>query len=330
MQEIELPSSVKFHYSDSEAVEERKMTLQVPGSLQDYNVDYNGYKKAMRLAGFPEAVINRYPIPLMLEPLNWGFQHRAGDKVKAFVQNDHLVAFVKPNLELVSTQKLLDTIFKVVGEDALVERLDHNLQYTNCSILVPTKSREWTDERLQAKLAPGTHERLNDVVCGGITFQNSIMGESTMEVTGYVYRLICSNGMISAESKFKWSRKTETVELSTWFEEHVRACYESIDHEFDKIEQLIQTPIVEGHRAQVLTNVFQEYELSDKMRHAVLARMADEPPRHMWDVVNAITNIANDEEYADNPHTIRRIQTIGGDISTKLHVCEACYSVSRQ
>ena len=325
MQEVELPSSVKFHYDDSEDVEQRKMTLVVPGSTQDYKVDYNGYKKAMRLAGFPEAVINKYPIPLMLEPLNWGFQNRAGDKVKAFVQNEHLVAFVKPNLELVSTQKLVNKIFDGVGGDAVCERLDHNLQYTNCSILVPMKSREWIDERLQK----GGHERLNDVVVGGISFQNSLMGESTMEVTGYVYRLVCSNGLISAEAKYKWSRKTETVELDNWFEERVRACFEALDHEFDKIENLRGMEITEGHRAQVLTNVFQEYELSDKMRHNVLAKMADEPPRHMWDVVNAITNIANDEEYQENPHTIRRIQTIGGDITSKLHVCETCYSVTR-
>jgi hypothetical protein len=300
------------------------MLLTVPGSMQDYRVDYNGYSKAMRLAGFPEAVIKKYPIKMMMDPLNWGFANKVGDSVKAFVKEDHLVAFVKPSLELISTEGLMKSAVKVLGDEALVERIDHNLSYTNCSLILGSVSREWADERLN-----DGHSRRNDVVVGGINFTNSLMGESPLEVSGYVYRLICSNGMVSAETKFKWSRKTETTPLTEWFEERLTACKEGLEHEFEKIDQMIQTPLAEGHKADVLGNVFAQYELSDKMRHAVLKRLTDAPPRHMWDVVNAITNVANDEDYVDNPHTIRRLQMIGGDMATKLHVCQACHSVSR-
>jgi hypothetical protein len=170
---------------------------------------------------------------------------------------------------------------------------------------------------------------VNDVVLGGINFQHSLMGENPLEVSGYVYRLICSNGLISAEAQFKWSRKTESVPMIEWFGDRVKACIEGLGHEFDKVGNLRGVVIAEGHRAQVLSNVFAEYELSERMRHGVLAQMADSPPRHMWDVVNAITNVANDEEYQNNPHTIRRLQVIGGDMSTKMHICPTCYSVSR-
>jgi hypothetical protein len=52
-----------------------------------------------------------------------------------------------------------------------------------------------------------------------------------------------------------------------------------------------------------------------------------EPPRNMYDVLQAITNVANMEEYQDNPHMIRHLQEIGGQLATRDHICDKCHSV---
>lgn len=338
MEVLDLPSSVTFEYRKStDGTTAPAMYLKPDTSdgapQREYLVDYLGYSKAMRLAGFAESVITKYPVEVMIDPLNYGFRNRVGEKVRAFVNGTqggaqgHLVAFVKPTLELISTRMLVDKMLEMVGGNGLFERLDHDLSYTNCSMLVPFHNREWVDERIAQ--SSGAHAGMNDVICGGINFQTSIMGEKPLEVSGYIYRLICSNGLISAEAKFKWSRKTEATPLADWFGERVQACLDGLAHEFEKIDTMIKLTIPDGHRAQVMANVFQEYELSERIRHGVLARLADAPARHMWDVVNAITNVANDEEYSENPQTIRRLQSIGGDITTKMHICDSCHSVSR-
>lgn len=330
MQSIELPNSVTFEYRNNENPNLAPVLYLKPdpkdSALREYVVDPEGYTKAMRLAGFPESIVKNYPTPLMVEPLNYGFRNRVGEKVKAFVRDGNLVAFVKPTLELISVRELVDKMYNVAGgaDKVLFERIDHKLAYTQVSMILPLRDREWVDERI----ASGGHKRVNDVVCGGINFQASIMGEKPIEVSGYLYRLVCSNGLISAETKFKWSRKTESQPLVDWFGERVLACMEGLTHELDKVDNLIKLPIAEGSRARVLDGVFREYEMSDRMRQGVLERLADAPPRNMWDVTNAITNVANDEEYSENPLTIRRLQTIGGHMSTKLHVCDSCHAVS--
>jgi hypothetical protein len=214
------------------------------------------------------------------------------------------------------------SVSRVLGDEILVERFYHDLGYTNCSIIVPGIDREWEDDRLVKD-----NVKVNDVICGGISFQGSITGKKPLIVSAFVYRLVCGNGMVSADVKYKWSRKTETVPVTQWFEDRLVACKEGLQHEFDKVQSMIDVKIPEGSRTDVLSNVFREYEISDRMRGAVLQRMTDYPPRNMWDVLNGITELANDQELG--PHTARRLQEIGGEMATKLHVCEVCHSVTR-
>lgn len=318
LETMEFPTVLSRFEFDREKLQV-KLLLPTDQGPRFYNVNFDGYEKAMRVAGFAESVIKKYPTDLMIEPLNWGFPRKM-ENVKAFIKGNELVAFVKPALEVVSIQRMLQIVDEVGGEGTLFERLDHNLAYTNCSALIPSISRRWDDERIP---------QVGDVVCGGLNFQTSLMGESPLVVGVYMYRLVCSNGMLSADQTFKWSRNTETVNQLEWFRGKVMAAKELVGHELHKIDHLITTTLDPAHRADIVTNLFAEYGLSERMRQLVLERLLTDPPRNMWDVVNAITSVANAEELNDNPMAIRRLQQIGGDITSKVKVCNACFHVSR-
>ncbi|HEC65240.1 MAG TPA: hypothetical protein ENI23_08100 [bacterium] len=313
LNQVEFPSSeCKFRYDAN------KLQMWMKAGDTEYEVGPDGYKKAMRIAGFAESVIKKYPRTIMMDPLNWGFREKMKN-VRAFAKGKKLIAFVKPTVELVSTRNLVNICSRVCGENAVFERLDHDMSFTNCSIIVGDRFREWEDSRLKQ----------NDVVCGGINWQNSLMGEVPMIVSVYAYRLVCSNGMISADQSFKWSRNTETIPMEEWFEERVTEGLNLITEELNKVDTLRNTLVDPKHRHDVIANVFSEFGLSDRIKHLVMERFLQEPPINMWDIVNAITNVANDEDISDNPLQVRRIQLVGGEIAAKASVCPTCYSVSR-
>lgn len=296
-----------------------QVKLELPVTKLSYNVDGAGYSKAMRLVGFPEAVVKKYPTEIMIAPLNWAFPEKMKG-VKAFVKDHKLVAFVKPTLELVSTRQMLETVDSVVkdvtGEPPLFERLDHDLNHTNCSIII-NRHRAWTDERLKAK----------DTVLAGVNFQNSLMGEFPLTVSVYAYRLVCSNGLISAEQTYKWSRKTHSMPTMEWFKEHMTAAAEAADAELDKLGALRDVSVPEAHRAEIMQNVFAEFGISERIRRVILEYLVNEPARNMYDIVQAITRAANDADLQDNPLTIRRLQSIGGQMLSRVNICPSCYSV---
>ena len=310
----------------------QKMKFSVGG--RDTVVDFNGYLKAMRMAGFPEAVVRKVPPQYTMDALNWFFHDKLGT-VQTFVKKvgneDNLIAFAKPSLELISIRQMAEAVNEVIGEGCLFERLDHDLSFTNCSALLPSKWKTYDDDRVKEILMAGGHEpvRGKDILIGGVNFSASIMGEHPTEVTAYIYRLICSNGLMSAEQTFKWSRNTQSTDLMEWFKDRTKAAIELLDTEFERIDGLRSQIVPAEHRSDVLRNVFAEYSLSEKLRGAVMERIANDPPRNMYDIVQAITNVVNEEEVAANPLQVRRLQKVGGDMVAKMHVYDTCFSVTR-
>lgn len=316
IEEMEFATSKAHFRSDNKAA---TIHMSLIGTDREYKVSYEGYKKAMRTSGFPEAVINKYPADLMMEPLNWGFPEKIKN-AKAFIKNDELVGFVKPSVDLTSTRRMLEIINEVSPDGVLFERLDHDLFFTNCSFIWPTKQSHWDDDRLPER---------GDILLAGANFQNSIMGEHPLEVSLYVYRLNCLNGMISKNNVFKWSRKTETVPILDWFKDKIITANQLADTEFAHIDKMRHTPVRADHLADLYTNIFAEYGISDRQRQLIMDVLVDNPPRNMWDIINAITGIANDSSLADNPQAIRHLQLIGGDIVARTSVCQTCFSVRR-
>jgi hypothetical protein len=290
--------------------------------------------KAMRLVGFPEAVVRKIPAGLMMDALNWSFPTKMST-VQAFSKQNRLLAFCKPSLELISVRRLLEAVSELGGETMLFERFDHSLSFTNCSAIIADRWRTFSDDRIKG-ITLGTEGTVNyrniakeDILLGGVNFSTSIMGEHPLEVSGYIYRLTCGNGAMSAEQTFKWSRNTESTSILDWFKDRVKAAIELLDAEFEKISHLRDQLIPEHHRAEVLANVFAEYGLSDKIKQLVLVKLTDDPPRHMYDVVQAITNVVNDQDIGESPMMVRRLQKVGGDIAARVAVCPTCYNVKR-
>ena len=163
-----------------------------------------------------------------------------------------------------------------------------------------------------------------DFVQGGITITNSEIGQGSLVVKPFIYRLVCTNGMVAPEY------------LNQFYAKHVGKMIIDIDNDdqwktiVSKMEQqleLVANPElfeenlnrlkqateqkINSHQIEVLAK---NHGLSDVERAGVFERLnhyvGDTFVTSKYDVANAITNIANDEEKSDD--RARFLQELGG------------------
>ena len=163
-----------------------------------------------------------------------------------------------------------------------------------------------------------------DVVQGGITITNSEIGHGSLIVKPFIYRLVCTNGMVAPEylNQFyakhvgkmiidveqdeqwktivdKMGQQLELVSNPELFQENV-----------EKLKQATEQKI-NSHQVEVLAK---KHGLSDDERAGVFERLnhyvGETFVTSKYDVANAITNIANDESKSDD--RARFLQELGG------------------
>ena len=163
-----------------------------------------------------------------------------------------------------------------------------------------------------------------DLVQGGITITNSEIGGGSLVVKPFIYRLVCTNGMVAPEY------------LNQFYAKHVGKMIIDIDNDdqwktiVSKMEQqldLVANPElfkenlnklkqateqkINSHQIEVLAK---NHGLSDVERAGVFERLnhyvGETFVTSKYDVANAITNIANDEEKSDD--RARFLQELGG------------------
>jgi len=163
-----------------------------------------------------------------------------------------------------------------------------------------------------------------DFVQGGITITNSEIGQGSLVVKPFIYRLVCTNGMVAPEY------------LNQFYAKHVGKMIIDIDNDdqwktiVSKMEQqleLVANPElfeenlnrlkqateqkINSHQIEVLAK---NHGLSDEERAGVFERLnhyvGETFVTSKYDVANAITNIANDEEKSDD--RARFLQELGG------------------
>jgi hypothetical protein len=237
--------------------------------------------------------------------------------MKMLLKGDTVVSFLKPTTDYYSRVHLFEMAERILSaggsEPLLYDQVHNSLDKGMHYAIISQK---------QAFMKPG------DLVRGGIQIQDHVLGELPMVVTGYVWRQICGNGMLSKEILSKYSRKSDVSNLDEWFTEAVTACNETIEEEFARTLHLQDVP-VEKHGADILRSVFSEFKVSPAMREAITDNVVNDGADTLYDIVNAITAAANNEEFAENPQLVRTLQSVAGHVAAEPEYCPRCFSLAR-
>ena len=174
--------------------------------------------------------------------------------------------------------------------------------------------------KIEGEIAKG------DVVQAGITITNNEVGNGSFQVKPFIYRLVCTNGMVAPEYIGQFYAKHVGKKLIDLNEDNQGEI--SIDKMFEQVDvmnnpQMFNDLFNEMKKAKEkkttsteIVKLAKQHNLSDSERAGIFERLGkvygDNFSVDNYSLANAITNIANDEEKSDS--RARFLQELGGQI----------------
>lgn len=196
-------------------------------------------------------------------------------------------------------------------------------------------SQQVTDDRLYLKVVTpkvNYEVKKGDIVQGGIVLSNSEVGAGSIKIEPFFYRLVCTNGMISAEAAMRrYHVGRATAEVENAFEvfkddtlladdkAFMLKMRDSITAAFEqsRFERLLQPMLESTERRierpidKVVEVVSKKYSFTDTESGGILNLLAAGGDLSQWGLANAITAMANDEK---NYERATQFERFGGDV----------------
>jgi hypothetical protein len=174
--------------------------------------------------------------------------------------------------------------------------------------------------KIEGEIAKG------DIVQAGITVTNNEVGNGSLKVLPFIYRLVCTNGMVAPEYIGQFYAKhvgKKLIDIDNDYQGDT-----SVEKMFDEIKimnnpQIFDTLFAEMKKAKEkqtssfeIVRLAKQHNLSDSERASIFERLGkvygDNFSVDNYSLANAITNLANDENKSDQ--RARFLQELGGQI----------------
>jgi len=298
----------KFRMSN----EDRAMVFQV-GS-RDYRVTADSYLKLGKMVGVPEAYIKRTPHHLMLPHMNYWLQNKGISSISLASDDGVIKFFSQGQNNSVSNNMIIDIVADRIGDNMNVHHVNHDFFSTNYSL---------TSERFEDAVDVG------DAVRVGVNIKNSYANLTPLTISAYIHRLICTNGAISADNVFRLSKFSSGDEDDDkdWVIDSVWAAFDQADAEIQRLKDMKNISVT-NHLTDTLHGIYNEFGVPVRARNEITDYVIDHSVNTMYDVYNAITDIASNSELASNDSDLAyRLMSTGGRLSSHTEVCRECHRV---
>lgn len=238
---------------------------------------------------------------------------------------------------------ILSDSYRPLDNFDLAEAVLPSLQGLDADVI----SGEVTDARLYlkavspkiqatvAKLEPGTHNRVDDLIQAGIVISNSEVGQGSLHIQYLDYRLICTNGMIreTAVRRAHLGRKhqgdlesaqeffTDTTRQASdkafflQVKDTVRGMFDSekfnlrMNQYREAADQKLPANV---DTVEVIDLVGKRFGLNEGERKSVLNHLIQGGDLSKWGLANAVTRAAQDDVLTYDRAT--ELEGIGGDV----------------
>lgn len=294
---------------------------------ETYNLNAESTMQILNFAKMPKSVIDEYDIDIIATAVNWYYANKSGER-KALIKDKCIVAFTRPGTEVYSTVELIKEIERALeGFDVTEFHFDnvhHTLKETYFSLVIPHL----------------THELDNgDVLRAGIFFQNSLVGLKPLTMHGFLSRDYHENGMISAESIEKWSRKqakkAEDVEdedhydVYTWAFDTADTIVRAFNREAKQVAGLADMEMG-NHAGTLFTDIFSKNSIPAAVQKLVREEYVDQPGQTVYDLWNSITLTANRTELEDSFQTKKKVMEAAGKLAAHPQSCSTCHRLTSE
>lgn len=291
---------INFQFSNLE-LGDRK-TIIVNGS--EYGLTERGLESMVETLDIPKPYANRCPDDFLVDTVNYWSRKRNDSQWSALVDNGNVRAFMKPDYPYVSAYDIWSQIENHLGSDFQVRNKVINDDLVEVIALT---------EKHEAKV-------IDSPVQGGIRFLFSDSWKTFPKFDTYLYRLICTNGMVSPvqQGKFRVSGKSRDEVLSET-KEFVLRSVDQIPKMIEGFAILAEDEI--SNISLALKKICNENGLPNKI-YNMLMEWSTKPdflatvPNHeisdMYGIINLITYVASHNTDLSESHR-EHLFAIGGN-----------------
>lgn len=317
-------SNLRFH-----EIERGELRLE-NGCLRGRSQSWSLADDWTRLAdavGAPAGYLKRLDGPvrgeLLAHHINRGDHFRDGNVLLA-EEYGHFVGFVRSDLHNLGVSQVLDAVSIAIGDAA-------------SSIFV--RRHEWRDHIFEFDIVSPKVERevsAGDVLQAGLSVRHSSLGQFATTVEGFVFRLVCRNGLVRREcvrrgtisrTRRMPSDHTHAEELQvSQIRDLAMRVWEQLPEQLVAIERLT----VNKANAQDiwLQYLSRSRMVSKKLRESLRAAWEQEGAEESaYGAMNALSHAATHDQSLTRTQrqTLSRLAGILANSAT--HICPHCFSV---
>lgn len=264
----------------------------------------------------------------LVEPhLNYHYSHgaRGQKKLKLLAGNNGGLAITRGTVTPFSNTALLDAVCDAIQEkygeqDLMLDyKLNNTLDKSNLRVIVPSHQHTIDGSKRAEQLG-------SDPWSVGIEIANSITGNGSLELSGYLFAWWCTNGQtIEHVSSGKYRRKPSlTPEAAySWSRGIVDDVLNDLEREFATIEALTQINL-EDDLDETVRQAFNRFEIPEDSRGDILNSLVATDDLTAYGLLNAITQAANDNT---NGNQVNALLRAGGNFARVMHEerCPTCH-----
>jgi hypothetical protein len=288
----------------------------------EYRLTKDAVISATGACGMGKAYVAKAPGFLTADALNYWYRGGmdkgcrlmvvGADQVGAAITRESVVPF--SNLQLLE-QAITRIEARHPGMPVYLDasKMAHSLRQTYIQLVIPDLARQMTN----------TGED-NDQWWGGLQVTNSQTADVQTQISGFLYRMLCTNGMVDiAANADSWNRRSggsNEEEVYAWAADAVDAVLGGLEHSFESVQALVNIPL-EGEIGATARDVFDQYRVPVRARERIVNELVETNNLTMYGLVNAITAGANGDVPTNEQ---QHLMSVGGDVMHHTDRCGSC------
>jgi hypothetical protein len=305
---------IAFQFGECDFIAESKNDrLVVQGN--DYPLTSNAFRQLSEILSVPVPYATRIPNDLLDHTMNYMLDGRKDNYYAALVEDNVVRSFMPTTNPYVSGLEFFEAIESVFEGDYDIKYVKANDVKTSYSIL--------------------PHEYKNAIdgsnLFGGLNVQFSDSWDIFPSLDTYIWRELCSNGMIDTLKSRKFRIKNSSAdEVLTQVRDFARLSLEQLPVLFEQYNALLGEAVTDYVR--IVARMCIENKLASKVKDRILfwatqddflATISDQKIKNMHDIVNLFTFVgSHDLELTDAVR--EQLLQIGGSVT--MNHAERCGS----
>lgn len=283
---------------------------------EEYVFNQLGFEKVCRIMGVPHTYTRKVPSQLLFPHLQWWLND--GEMgMKAFLRGAQdnegramVAGFANEDAYYYPISRIFEQIDRVT-DDYLVEGME-DLSWRHSSFGLVFPETQFDVDTAQE----------GDHLYGGVKVQHSLLGETPFKISAFLLTLACLNGMVSVDEIYTYNRKMGFDGQDEWIFDGVQNAVGALQSEVDKVRRLTAIPVSNEEIPPYISHAFDQRGINKKTREAVLQQIIARSPRNLYELMNAVTEVAHSIE---NRREVVAIQSLGGFVASHADSCDNCH-----